>query len=96
MQMTSNKIESTVALPTHEPDGEFSTFRDWIRRAPDAIGGMNALCADAQGRACRNGRDFVRARDEKTFPVRYWFGEGRQSTAKQWIEVEVRCHPGGR
>jgi hypothetical protein len=30
-----------------------------------------AICFDAKGRICRNGADFMRARDEDQFPVRW-------------------------
>lgn len=30
----------------------------------------SCLCVDAHGRICVNGREFTRARDESTFPVR--------------------------
>jgi hypothetical protein len=32
---------------------------------------FTALCFDTKGRICRMGADFIRARDEKTFPVRW-------------------------
>lgn len=70
-------------LPGREPDGEFRTFTHWVNHATSYIGGMNALCADAQGRVCRIGADFMRARDEGAFPVRFWFGAGGQSHAEQ-------------
>ena len=70
-------------LPQREPDGEFATFATWVNKATSWIGGTNALCADAQGRICRNGGDFMRARDGDAFPVRFWHGEGGQSAAEQ-------------
>lgn len=32
---------------------------------------FTAICFDTKGRICRQGSDFMRARDENTFPV-YW------------------------
>jgi hypothetical protein len=34
---------------------------------------LSAFCVDAQGRRCNVGKDFMRARDEGTFPVRYFW-----------------------
>lgn len=71
------------ALPSREPDGEFGCFQTWVCKATSWIGGTNPLCADAKGRICRNGGDFMIARDEDAFPVRYWFGEGGQTAKEQ-------------
>lgn len=32
---------------------------------------FTAICFDTQGRLCRKGADFMRARDEGTFPIRW-------------------------
>jgi hypothetical protein len=72
-----------MSVPQREPDGEFSSFTTWVNKATSWIGGTNALCADAQDRVCRNGGDFIRARDEGAFPVRYWHGEGEQTPPQQ-------------
>jgi hypothetical protein len=81
-------VEETAAkyldlLPNRKPDGEFDTFDTWVNKATSWIGGTNPLCADAKGRYCRCGEDFMRARDERAFPVRFWFGEGGQTAAEQ-------------
>lgn len=55
---------------------QFATFNEWVNRAslfltshPQYNGQeFRAVCFDAKGRLCRIGRDFMRARDEKTFP----------------------------
>ncbi len=73
----------STTLPAREPDGAFRDFNDWVNHATSYIGGTNALCADARGRVCRIGGDFMRARDEGAFPVRYWHGAGGQSPAEQ-------------
>ena len=65
-----------LPIPTREPDGEFACFQTWVNKATSWIGGQNPLCVDAKDRICRNGGDFMRARDEGAFPVRFWFGEG--------------------
>ena len=72
-----------TTLPSREADGEFHTFETWVNKATSWIGGTNPLCADAQGRICRSGGDMMRARDEGTFPVRFWFDEGGQSAREQ-------------
>ena len=70
-------------LPDRKPDGEFATFATWVNKATSWIGGENALCADAKGRVCRNGGDFMWARDEEAFPVRFWLGAGPETPAEQ-------------
>lgn len=71
------------ALPVRMPDGEFGSFEEWVNKAASWIGGTNPLCADAKGRVCEMGQDFMRARDEGAFPVRFWYGEGKQTKARQ-------------
>lgn len=70
-------------IPDREADGQFSSFQEWVNKATSWIGGTNPLCADAMGRRCRIGADFMRARDEGAYPVRFWYGEGGQSKAEQ-------------
>lgn len=61
-------------------DGYFETFEQWVSRASRLLGGrignfgepLSAICVDAIGRRCNIGGDFMRARDEGTFPV-YFF-----------------------
>jgi len=59
--------------------GQFDTFEDWVNFAPKALSfegsvgeQLPAVCFDAIGRRCNVGKDFMRARDENTFPVRYF------------------------
>ena len=60
--------------------GQFDTFQDWVNHASRAIGDLEgnlgeritAVCVDAKGRRCNIGGDFMRARDEDAFPVRYF------------------------
>jgi hypothetical protein len=47
----------------------FHSYIQWVNKAATRIGGTGAQCFDAKGRPCRIGRDFMRARDEGTFPV---------------------------
>jgi hypothetical protein len=74
---------TTGRLPDREHDGQFASFQQWVDKATSWIGGTNPLCADAQGRICRIGSDFMRARDEDAFPVRFWYGEGPLTPAQQ-------------
>lgn len=65
-----------------EPDwlGQFDTFQDWVSHASRALTGLEgnhgeeikAICVDAKGRRCHIGGDFMRARDEDAFPIRYF------------------------
>lgn len=72
-----------MTIPDRDPDGRFTSFQQWVNKATSWIGGTNPLCADAKDRICRNGGDFMRARDENAFPVRFWFEEGPAQTVKQ-------------
>jgi hypothetical protein len=61
--------------PEGEADGEFTSFQQWVNKAPSWIGGTGAKAFDAKGRPCRNGGDMQRARDEAAFPVRWYLPE---------------------
>ena len=60
--------------------GKFTSFDDWCNRASrvltvftDEYGNkIDALCVDSLGRRCTCGGDFLRARNESTFPVYYF------------------------
>jgi hypothetical protein len=64
--------------------GQFDSFEDWVNAASRRIGERHcpvdgvghpqeAICIDTKGRRCQVGADFHRARDEKTFPIRYFW-----------------------
>lgn len=53
----------------------FASFNDWVNNAQyrfdDAgVGSSNVLCVDSYGRIMEKGAEFMRARDENTFPAR--------------------------
>lgn len=53
---------------------EFRTFDDWVNNAKRRFeesrrDSRTAICIDTKGRICGMGREFMRARDEGTFPV---------------------------
>ena len=79
----SKIMTETSGLQDRTPDGEFGSFGEWVDKAASWIGGTNPLCADAKGRVCEVGKDFMRARDEGAFPIRFWYGEGKQTKAQQ-------------
>ena len=58
--------------PAGEADGQFSSYTQWVNKASSWIGWTGAKCFDALDRPCRIGGDFMRARDEETFPVRWY------------------------
>ena len=76
-------VEAETPIPEGPSDGAFSSFVEWVNNATSWIGGENALCVDAKDRICRIGGDFMRARDEGTFPVRYYLGAGPSQTAPE-------------
>ena len=61
--------------------GQFDDFDAWVNHATRALTGetgsvgenLAAFCVDAKGRRCHVGADFMRARDEDAFPVRYFW-----------------------
>lgn len=61
--------------------GEFATFAHWVNSASRVLTGcyhnlgqeVPAICVDALGRRCIIGADFMRARDDDAFPVRYFW-----------------------
>ncbi len=87
-------------------EGEFRDFQDWVSFAhkrltvaSDSNGAaLSAICVDTLGRRCHNGRDMMRARDEGTFPVRYFF-ECREGTgtiaALRAVEAAMMRKPDG-
>jgi hypothetical protein len=58
-----NKASSWLTRHPEYNNTEHGTIRGW--RGVH----FTAMCFDSQGRRCRQGSDFMRARDEGTFPV---------------------------
>lgn len=60
-----------------EANQQFDTFQQWVQKASSWLTRREnwekypAICFDNQGRWCRIGKDFMRARDEDTFPVQW-------------------------
>jgi len=85
----SRPWHNPTPLVGFEPDwaGQFDTFNDWLNHASRALtgvaystGGMGrdgngipAICVDTKGRRCAIGKDFMLARDQDAFPVRYFW-----------------------
>lgn len=68
-----NKIEVTVGIV----EFEFTSFEQWVNKATSwfknaRLRGDQSLCVDAAGRVCLTGREFIRARDEDTFPIKVY------------------------
>ena len=58
-----------------ERNQQFDTYEQWVNKASSWLTRFEgpAICVDAKGRYCRIGRDFMRARDDGGFPIRwYW------------------------
>jgi hypothetical protein len=55
--------------------GKFDTYTQWCNKASSWISGRDAICVDTANRECRIGWQFMRARDEGTFPVTWWLPE---------------------
>lgn len=79
----SRPWQKGTPCPHLEPHiaGQFDTFEDWCNHASTALGvrsgsvgeDLHAVCIDNQGRRCHVGKDFMRARDDDAFPVRYFW-----------------------
>lgn len=58
-----------------EHNQQFDTFTEWCNKAPSWLTrrgtDVHAICYDAKGRLCTIGGDFMRARDENAFPVKW-------------------------
>lgn len=62
-----------------EHNQQFDDFTQWVNKASSWLTRhpdynekcFKAICFDAKGRHCKMGGDFMRARDENTFPVRW-------------------------
>lgn len=69
-------------MPAHQVLGQFDTFDEWVNHATRALTGFEGsvgeepkpICIDNLGRRCNVGKNFMRARDEGTFPIRYFIG----------------------
>ena len=68
----------TLATGTATPHGlqlfQFTSFEQWVARATQyfqfaGVEASDVVCLDTQGRTCRCGADFARARDDDSFPV---------------------------
>lgn len=81
----SRPWQNPTPLVGFVPDwsGQFDTFNDWVDHATRALTGetgsvgqpLAAICVDVWRRRCNCGKDFMRARHENAFPVRYfWTG----------------------
>jgi len=55
----------------------FTTFANWCDTAAGkfhhaGVNGDRVLCLDTKGRICTKGKEFMRARDDDSFPVRVY------------------------
>ncbi len=61
---------------------EFATFDDWVdnarrrfgdyRASVDYLASQRTLSLDKQGRVCLHGKDFIRADEDRTYPIRVY------------------------
>lgn len=63
------QMEKTMA----EHNQQFETYVRWVNKASSWLTRYEgtAICFDMKGRQCKAGKDFMRARDEDCFPVRW-------------------------
>lgn len=63
-----------IRMRLGRPLFEFRSFDDWVNQAKSRFehsrrDGRSAICIDTKGRICDSGREFMRARDDGSFPV---------------------------
>lgn len=72
--METNKIEVEIGKFLFQ----FASFDNWVNTAErsfadfELIGTDRYICIDNKGRICRIGREFMRARDDSSFPVKVY------------------------
>lgn len=68
-----------------EHDQRFDNFAQWFDEGPSWLGRRGptetAVCLDARNRLCVANADFMRARDQKAFPVRWLWPEDAAALA---------------
>ena len=93
------------------PICEFTSFAQWVNKARSWLGGVSesgrrhagrfaGLCVDQRDRVCDIGKDFMRARDDGSFPVRAYewmpLRSRKGSDPSEWpSDLRVRQVPGG-
>lgn len=65
---------SLIQIEVGDKAFEFSTYSNWVNKARGwfeqrGLTGNDVVCLDAKNRICRSGRDFMRARDDGSFPI---------------------------
>ncbi|MBF2715689.1 phage Gp37/Gp68 family protein [Agrobacterium vitis] len=73
---------------------QFTTFDQWVNKASTWING--GICLDRTGRQLKIGGDFMRARDEGTFPVTIMHRLGKKAAGRMLDGVEHNGFPVGR
>jgi hypothetical protein len=71
--MDSNEITITVGPMLFQ----FDSFEHWVNHASTefakaAVAGHHCLCVDAKGRLLIMGKQFMRSRDDGSFPVKVY------------------------
>lgn len=56
---------------------QFSSFNQWVDKASSwfrnsGVPSERTICVDIKGRVCRTGKEFMRARDDGSFPIRVY------------------------
>jgi hypothetical protein len=67
-------LREGICVSVGEPVFSFADFDDWCdnarhRFSSHGMHSSDALCVDRSGRVCTKGAEFMRARDEGTFPI---------------------------
>ncbi len=64
-----------------EQNQQFDSFQEWVNKASSWLTRhpryherfYKVVCFDTKGRRCQIGKDFMRADEEGTFPIRWWW-----------------------
>lgn len=74
-----------------EHNQQFDSFQQWVNMASSWLTRRGererAICFDAKGRWCPMGREFMRARDEGAFPIRWLWPDQIGLLAVKYPEI---------
>lgn len=70
-------MNNNIPITVGELLFQFSSFAQWVGKASSwfrnsGVTSERTICVDIKGRVCRTGKEFMRARDDGSFPIRVY------------------------